>query len=109
MQRAILGLVIGASWLSPTVDVPTCKAAKRMAETQPVIDSLPNDFWKEEILGWEKESWARMQIAMSRYAIGADGSDTPGQKEDNWWIKPTSDGEKALCSAQKMRKSGGFV
>jgi hypothetical protein len=109
MQHAVLGLVIGASWLSSTSDVPTCLAQKRMQANQPYINSLPADFWKEEILGWEKESWARLQIAMSRYAIGADGSDTPGQKEANWWIKPTSDSEKALCSAQKMRKSGGFV
>ncbi|KAH7076744.1 hypothetical protein BKA63DRAFT_288712 [Paraphoma chrysanthemicola] len=109
IQNAVLTLVIQAGWLTSTSNVGISLARRRMITNQPYIDSLPDDFWKDEILSWEKESWSRMQIAMSRFAPGADGSDQPGQQEDNWWFKPVSEGEKALCSSQKMKKSGEFV
>ena len=71
-----------------------------------VIFKLPNDFWRQEVLGWEQEQWAAMQIMMSQYAIGPKASDPLA---DGYWIKPVTEGEKALCGAQKMRKSGEFV
>jgi hypothetical protein len=77
-----------------------------MGPNQGIIDSLPNDAWKEEILAWEQEAWTGMQIAFSQYAIGPKASDAMA---DNYWIKPETDGEKALCGAMKMKKSGDFV
>ena len=109
MQRAILQVIISASYLANSVDVRTCKAAKRMLSEKIQIESLPNDFWKQEVLGWEQESFAGLQIAMSRYAIGGEGASTEEQPDDAWWFKPDTEGEKNLCSAQKMKKSGGFV
>lgn len=71
-----------------------------------MIDRLPSDYWKQEILAWEQESWAGLQIALSQYAIGPKASD---DLADNYWSKPDTEGEKALCSAMKMKKSGSFV
>jgi hypothetical protein len=47
-----------------------------------------------------------MQMAVSQYAIGPKASDPFA---DAYVIAPQTEGEKALCGAQKMKKSGGFV
>jgi hypothetical protein len=109
MQRALLELVISASYLSHTADVLTSKVAKRMLSQKVEIESLPSDFWKQEVLAWEQESYAGVQIAMSRYATGGVGAEAEDQADDAWWIKPGTEGEKNLCKMQKMKKSGGFV
>jgi hypothetical protein len=109
MQRAVLEVLMQSNWLSHSDSVTSSKVAKLKMHSLDVVESLPNDFWKQEVLGWEQESMASMQIAMTLYATGAPGSDAEGQTDDNWWIKPESQGQKTLCSAQKMRKSGGFV
>jgi hypothetical protein len=109
MQRAVLRVVIGASWEAHMNSVTTCKASERLIDNEPEILSLPDNFWKEEVLGWEQVSWAGVQFVISQYASGAKGSDAPGQSEDKWWIEPKTEGEKKLCSLQKMRRSGGFV
>jgi hypothetical protein len=71
-----------------------------------MIPSMPDDYWKREVLGWEQEVWAAMQMAVSQYAIGPKASDPFA---DAYVIAPQTEGEKALCGAQKMKKSGGFV
>jgi hypothetical protein len=73
------------------------------------IEGIPEGFWKEEVLGWEQEAWAGLQIAMAQYAKGAIGSDTPDQPVKGFFLVPDSEGKKAMCQAQKMKKSGGFV
>lgn len=109
MQRALLKLVIGAAYLSRTDASTTSHAAKRILGTKLLIESLPSDFWKQEILSWEQESFASMQIAMSYYSTGGAGAEAEKKADDAWWIKPVSEAEKKLCKAQKMKKSGGFV
>jgi hypothetical protein len=110
MQRAVLQTMIFASWVTHSKDVVTMKAAMLKVASMDEVTSLPADFWKQEVLGWEQESWAGMQYTVTRFAIGGEGSDAPGQKEtEGWWIEPKTQGEKALCASQKMRKSGGFV
>jgi hypothetical protein len=106
MQRAILQQLVVSIWISDTKRVKTNKVTKRMSHSGATIDNLPDDFWKQEVVGWEQESWAGLQIAFSSYAIGPKASD---ELADIYWIKPETAGEKALCTAQKMKKSGGFV
>lgn len=108
LQRAILRVLIGFSWLSRTVDSNVCTAMNNRLSNGREIEWLPHDFWKQEVLGWERDSFAGLHVAMSRYARGGEGSDAE-QPEDGWFIQPESEGEKQLCSAQKMIKSGGFV
>jgi hypothetical protein len=109
MQRALLELVVSAAYLSLTEDSTTCKASKLVLAAKLQIESLPPDFWKKEVLGWEQESFASMQIAMSYYSIGGPGAVAEKEADDAWWLKPTTEAEKKLCKAQKMKKSGGFV
>jgi hypothetical protein len=57
-------------------------------------------------VGWEQESWAGMQIMVPQYAIGPKARD---KLADRYVIPTSTDGEKTLCGAQKMKKSGEFV
>lgn len=70
------------------------------------VSGLPNNFWKQEVLGWEQEVWAAMQIQVSQHATGPQLGD-PFAGEI--YLRPETEGEKALCGAQRMKKSGGFV
>jgi hypothetical protein len=106
MQRAVLQQLVFSLWISDTAGITTSKAGYRMGTSSAVIDSIPNGFWKEEVLAWEQESWAALQIAIAQYAIGPKASD---ELADKYWIKPKTDGEKALCAAMKMKKTGDFV
>jgi hypothetical protein len=106
MQRAVLQQLVFSIWITDTVGIKTSKAAKCVSTSEPTIDNLPDDFWKQEVYGWEQESWAGLQIAFSQYAIGPKASD---ELADRYWIKPETQGEKTLCSAMKMKKSGEFV
>jgi len=109
MQRALLELVIKASWMSRSADTSSLQATKLLVNGRNKIDKIPDGFWKQEVLGWEQESMAGLQIAVSKYAIGGDGADTEGQADDGWFMKPENESEMKLCAAQKMKKSGGFV
>jgi hypothetical protein len=95
--------------LSSISDQPTfltCMASKRMLSSEATIEGLPDDLWKQEVQMWERESWAQFQIAIAQYAIGPKVSD---DLSDRYWSKPETDGEKSLCAAMKMKKSGGFA
>ncbi|KAF2727987.1 hypothetical protein EJ04DRAFT_581657 [Polyplosphaeria fusca] len=70
------------------------------------IASLPDDQWVKEIVGWESHTWASLQIAIEKYATGAKSIDPYA---DSYIKAPETDGEKALCAKQRMKKSGGFV
>jgi hypothetical protein len=106
MQRAVLQQLVFSVWISDTAGIKTNQAARKVAISDSLIDHLPDDFWKEEVVSWEKETWAAMQIAFSQYAIGPRATD---ELADRYWIKPETDGEKSLCTAMKMKKSGEFV
>jgi hypothetical protein len=47
-----------------------------------------------------------MQIMVPQYAIGPKARD---KLADRYVIPTSTDGEKTLCGAQKMKKSGEFV
>ncbi|KAI4684749.1 uncharacterized protein J4E88_004190 [Alternaria novae-zelandiae] len=106
VQRAVLQLIVKAVWLHATVNVMSCKVTTMMSRGDFDIPSVPNGFWKQEVLGWEQEVWAAMQIQVSQHASGPQFGDP---FKDDVFLKPETEGEKALCGAQKMRKSGGFV
>lgn len=80
--------------------------AERLIQRGGYIDSIPNDQWVTEIVGWESHAWASLQIAIEKYSTGAKSMDP---KADSYVRKPETEGELALCRAQRMRKSGGFV
>ncbi|KAF2004127.1 hypothetical protein P154DRAFT_485871 [Amniculicola lignicola CBS 123094] len=70
------------------------------------IASLPNNQWEKEVIRWETIAWAGLQALIADYAIGPKHRD----QDADGYVKPvTTKGEKQLCRAQKMRKSGGFV
>lgn len=106
MQRALIQLLINSSWLYQSVNVVSCKVTTLMSKNDFNMEPLPDDFWKQEVIGWEYETWAAMQIAVSNYAIGPQSIDP---YEDGYLLKPETQGEKALCGVQKMKKTGGFV
>lgn len=70
------------------------------------ISALPDDQWVQEVVGWESNTWASLQIAIAEYATGVKARDAFA---DSYYRQPETDGEKKLCSMQKMKKSGGFV
>ncbi|RAR10171.1 hypothetical protein DDE82_001446 [Stemphylium lycopersici] len=106
MQRAVLQLLTMSDWLYQTQDIQSCKLSDQINQGNGNTVSLPKDFWKQEVLAWEQEHWAAMQIAVSRYAIGPKTIDPLA---DGFLLEPQTEGEKALCGVQKMKKSGQFV
>lgn len=70
------------------------------------IGALPDDQWLKEIVGWESNAWASLQIAIAEYATGVKARDPFA---DLYYRRPETDGEKKLCNMQKLKKSGGFV
>lgn len=80
--------------------------ASKLIGTGGYIDSLPDDQWIEEVVGWESFVWAAMQIYIADYFTGPKARD-PHMSS---YIRPASDeGERKLCSMMKMRRSGGFA
>ncbi|KAH7372353.1 hypothetical protein BKA66DRAFT_423129 [Pyrenochaeta sp. MPI-SDFR-AT-0127] len=106
IQRALLQLIVFSSYLYDFAHTDTCQASSLIKRADARIESLPDDQWKQEVVGWEKETWAALQILVSQYAIGPKVSDPLA---DNYWIHPETRAEKTLCGAQKMTKSGDFV
>jgi hypothetical protein len=107
VQRVVLENLLIASWLYTTSDAKRNKAASRQrSHGNAAIESIPDGFWKEEVIAWEQEAMASLQIAMTQYAIGHKVRD---DMADRYWMEPKTEGEKRLCKAQKMKKTGGFV
>lgn len=106
VQRTVLRTLIVATYLRDIHTVTTNRANTLMNRADGTIDSLPNDWWKEELKRHEAEVWASLQIQMSQYAIGPKNTDPLA---DNYVIPPTTPGQKALCKAQKMRLLDDFV
>lgn len=106
MQRALLHLVLSSNYVRDLVHVRTLMAKSQVRLDDFRIISLPNDQWKREVLGWEREVWASLQILISNYAIGPS---VIASLTNDQWVRPQTEGEKALCGAQKMKKSGEFV
>lgn len=107
VQLAALQLLVTSSLLFDISDAAQdVLQAKEMAGGTGYIPSLPEDQWEKEIKGWEAFVWAALQTAITDYAIG------PAVREPSiadLVKKNLTSGEKQLCGAQKMKKSGGFV
>ncbi|KAF2680250.1 hypothetical protein K458DRAFT_312414 [Lentithecium fluviatile CBS 122367] len=67
---------------------------------------LPTDQWIKEVIGWESLVWTGYQTILSASVIGPKVFD---EYADEYRDIPTSAGDKNLCHALKMRKSGGFA
>jgi hypothetical protein len=70
------------------------------------IDSASPTQWINEATNWSKYLLASTQIILADFAIGP-GTRSPTSKDNV--VRPATEGEKLLCGAQKMRKSGGFA
>jgi hypothetical protein len=71
-----------------------------------ITDGLPDDQWIKEVVGWESQVWAGLQILIPDYAIGAKARDPLA----DFYVKyPETDAEKALCGMQRLPKASGFV
>lgn len=70
------------------------------------ITRLPDDQWMKELHDWEAITWTEHQIMIADYAIGPTARSPLAQ---SLMRVPSDEGEKSLCSTQKMRKPGGFV
>jgi hypothetical protein len=70
------------------------------------IDSASSTQWINEATSWSKYLLASTQIILADFAMGP-GSRSPRSKDKVH--RPETEGEKTLCGAQKMRKSGGFA
>jgi hypothetical protein len=107
VQLATLELLVKTTWLYPTANVLSCKMNRMLSMSTFKMKTIPDDFWKQEVAGWEQQVWAGMQIAVSRHAIGPEEGDP--YADGGYFIAPKTEGERTLCAAQKMKKNGGFV
>jgi hypothetical protein len=105
LQLAVFNLLISSSMLFD-IQAANTMLADKLIRIGGFIPSLPDDQWVKEIVGWESTTWAALQIAVEKYATGAKSIDPSA---DDYVKAPETDGEKALCAMQRMRKSGGFV
>ncbi|KAF1846848.1 uncharacterized protein K460DRAFT_132067 [Cucurbitaria berberidis CBS 394.84] len=106
IQRAILQ-DLGHAMLNTDIQIASYDLkARKLIENAGFINSLPDDQWVREVVGWESTLWASLQIEMAEYAIGR-AVRVPGaaalMKTD------LTDGEQALCGKQRMKNPGGFV
>ena len=70
------------------------------------IDSASSTQWINEATSWSKYLLASTQVILADFAMGP-GTRSPSSKDKI--RRPETEGEKTLCGAQKMRKSGGFA
>ncbi|KAF2871909.1 hypothetical protein BDV95DRAFT_28836 [Massariosphaeria phaeospora] len=106
IQAALLELFVNVSF---SFDISTQRDDQLNALTftqDGTVKSMPDNQWVVETQYWEYNVWASIQGAISDYAIGPA---VRAPSEESMVGKPVTDGEKALCNAQKMRKAGGFV
>jgi len=80
--------------------------AKDLAGGTGYIPSLPDDQWIQEVTRWEAFVWATLQTAITDYAVGPSVREPSARAHIR---NVTNDGEKELCRALRMKRSGGFV
>ncbi|KAF2645509.1 hypothetical protein P280DRAFT_531672 [Massarina eburnea CBS 473.64] len=73
---------------------------------QGISDQLLDGQWKKEVVAWESLAWTGIQIWLSNYAVGLFVHDP---ELENSTIAPSTNAEKGLCGAMKMKKAGGFA
>ncbi|KAF2265707.1 hypothetical protein CC78DRAFT_598290 [Lojkania enalia] len=104
IQLAIIQNLVTASALYDIATPITYNISK--FEYQRVNRPIPNNHWEYELERWEAIAWAGINIILTDYAIGAKQRDP---EADAYTVAPTTEGEKQLCNAQKMKKTGDFV
>jgi len=102
---AVLQLLLDSSALFD-IESGTSLQADKLIGDAGYISSLPNDQWVTEVIAWESQAYAALQIAIEKYSTGARSIDPYAA---SYIRKPQTDGEKALCMKQRVRKSGGLV
>jgi hypothetical protein len=65
-----------------------------------------DDYWITEVVAWESQAWAAMQVTIADFAVGAIVRPV---QITNDLHRVTPDDTKELCGAQKIRKSGDIV
>ncbi|KAH7127171.1 hypothetical protein B0J11DRAFT_296636 [Dendryphion nanum] len=85
--------------LSATVDLVALTTIRPMP-------GVPADQWVTEVVSYKKYLLLFLEIAFTDYAVGAE---TKAPEAASFMKKPATEGEKNLCNAQKMIKSGGFA
>ncbi|KAF2105559.1 hypothetical protein BDV96DRAFT_509152 [Lophiotrema nucula] len=105
VQLATLRLLLASSYYFDMGYAENLRASA-LVGTGGYVDSLPNDQWVKEVAGWESTTWAMLQVAVGDYFTGAKARDPYA---DSYASLANSEGEKALCTKLRMRRSGGFV
>jgi hypothetical protein len=103
---AVLQHIITSSFLFDLSNSDSILASALIRTSGVIQDGLPDDQWINEVVGWESQVWAGLQILIPDYAIGAKARDPLA---DFYVMYPKTDAEKALCGMQKMPKASGFV
>jgi len=106
VQLAVLQLLVASSYFFTLAGSERLRASAQVKRGG-YIDSLPNDQWIKEVIGWESAAWAALQVAVGDYFIGAKVRDP--KAADSYARQAATEGEKKLCGMLKMRRSGGFV
>lgn len=102
---AVLQLLLDSSALFD-IESGNSLQADKLIGAAGYISSLPNGQWVTEIIAWESQAYAALQIAIEKYATGPRSIDPHA---DSYTRQPQTDGEKALCMKQRVRKSGGLM
>jgi hypothetical protein len=106
VQLAAIQLLITSTLMFDVSDaVQNGVKASDLAGGTGNVPSLPDDQWIQEVIGWNSFVWAALQTAVSDFAIGPAVREPSAQA----YIGNLTAGEKELCKAQRMMKSGGFA
>jgi hypothetical protein len=105
VQLAVIKLMLAATTLANFSELPVRSNATETLSGGK-SQGLPGDQWIFEVLHMSSFVWSALQTITSDYAVGpaVRALDTEEAVDE-----PTTSGQKDLCRAQKMRKSGGFA
>ncbi|KAF2709058.1 hypothetical protein K504DRAFT_408484 [Pleomassaria siparia CBS 279.74] len=90
----------------PRLEYATTRRLNISAAVLPIPSAIPSTQWINEAESWTSYVLSMSQLVFSDYAMGP-AARTPSIRDQVQ--PPRTDGEKALCNAQKLRKSGGFA
>lgn len=107
VQRSLLQVLRSISRLVSIRDGAQTQDIKAKSYTfDNFSPGLPSDQWKRELIAWEARVWASYQTLVAT-AIGGPAMFDERAEE---YIEPVdNDGDRQMCKALKMRKSGSFA
>ncbi|KAF2736926.1 hypothetical protein EJ04DRAFT_488916 [Polyplosphaeria fusca] len=105
IQSAALDVLFASSSMMD-ISNPLSLNISSMKSTTGVIPPIPDDQWVNELHRYESIVFAGIQYVTSNYAIGPKSKDPMA---DSYTRPPATEGQKALCGMQKMKRSGGFA